>query len=213
MKKYKNYLFDADGTLFDSTELIYLCFNHTAKKMGHDPIPRDEVMKHIGVTLRDQMNIYFGQLENSLFEKYKTVHMDYQLSIYKDFIKPCPGVKETLEYLRSQKSHCVVVTSRMRNTLDLYLQELMLFEYFKFFVTPESTTLHKPNPEPAKKALELLGCEASDAVFIGDAVFDVECGNRAGIDTIFVEWSHTPVNDLPIKPTFTIKDMREICIQ
>jgi len=47
MQDYNYYLFDADGTLIDTTELIWRCFENTARTTGHEPIGRETTMTRI----------------------------------------------------------------------------------------------------------------------------------------------------------------------
>lgn len=211
LKKFSCYLFDADGTLFDTTELICQCFFNTAKIAGKPDLDRESILKYIGMTLRDQMEIHFGPLSEERFAYLRKFHMDYQLSIYKKYLKLCCGVLETLEYLKSQGARCAVVTSRFRASLELYLKDTGIFSYFEHFITPEITERHKPDPQPAQKALELLGCRADEAILIGDSTFDIECGNAAGTATAFVNWSLNDLKSLRVMPTYFLNDMQDLC--
>ncbi|MDO5577270.1 MAG: HAD-IA family hydrolase [Fibrobacter sp.] len=211
IREYDYYLFDADGTLFDTTELICRCFMHTAKSFGKT-VDEKTVRSHIGMTLKNQMNLYFGPLTDEEYEKYRILHMNYQLSIYRDYLVLCPGVKEALTALKQNGKKCAVVTSRLMDTLELYLKDTQMFDFFDIIVTPESTAKHKPEPEPALKALELLGgTNPQRAIFIGDASFDIQCGHGAGMDTVFVGWSSNDSSLFPVKPDYIINDMRLLC--
>jgi pyrophosphatase PpaX len=212
MKDYSFYLFDADGTLIDTTELIYKCFVHTCKIFGDMDVSRNDVVKNIGLTLRKQMEVYFGPLTDEQFAARAAEHMKYQLSIYPQYLRVFPTVVKGLEMLRECGKRCAVVTSRRRETLDLYLKKTGIFDYFEVFVTPENTAEHKPDPEPALAALGLLGArDKGEAVFIGDSEYDIECGKRAGIDTAFVEWSHNDPSAFPSSPTYCISDLTQLC--
>jgi pyrophosphatase PpaX len=209
-KKYSAFLFDADGTLIDTTEMIYKCFVHTLTRFSGPQPGRDEIVSSIGLPLYEQFEKYFGKLEKPRADEIARSHMEYQLSIADQYLRPFPSIAEGLSML--ERNHCrlAVVTSRRMDTLTLYLEKTGLLRYFKVLITPESTTRHKPHPAPAFKALELLGCTAKDALFIGDSSYDIECGSEAGIDTAFVQWSHTSETCLKIRPTMIIRDLREL---
>ncbi len=212
MKAYSCYLFDADGTLFDTTELICQCYFNTAKVAGIANLDKENVLRTIGMTLRDQMEIHFGPLTEERFRYLRGIHMDYQLSIYKKYLKLFCGVYESLKYLTERGRRCAVVTSRMRSSLDIYLKETGIFSFFEHFITPELTSRHKPDPQPALKALELLQCTPEESLFIGDSTFDIECGHSAGMATAFVRWSLNEPGTLRITPTYYLNDMRDLCI-
>jgi len=211
MKEFNYYLFDADGTLFDTTEMIVRCFMNTAEVHGL-PIPgRNAIISHVGMTLKAQMELYFGALSNEQFARLRETHMVYQLSIYKEYLKLCPGVAETLALLRKRGKKCAVVTSRMMQTLSIYLRDTGILNFFDVLITPESTKTHKPDPAPAHEAMRQLGAEVNETVFIGDSTFDIECGCSAGCSTAFVTWSQNHVNDLRAVPDYCVADMRELC--
>lgn len=211
MKKYDCYLFDADGTLIDTVELIYQCFVYTCKRFGNRDIEREEVIRHVGEPLRRQVEQYLGAMDDERYESIARAHMDYQLSIYPKYLRAFPGVAETLARLREQKHTLGVVTSRRKHTLDLYLRDTGLFDCFDILITPEDTLRHKPDPEPLLEALGRLHMDAGRAVYVGDSSFDIECGARAGLDTVFVNWSHTHPDSLAYRPTFFIDHMSDLC--
>ncbi len=212
MRDYMYYFFDADGTLLETTELIWQCFENTAKVTGHGPIGRETALKHIGLTLRDQMAVYFGILDDAEYDRYRTIHMDYQMSVYGQYLKLFPGVSDTLDKLKGKSKKLAIVTSRFRNSLDVYLRDTGIYDYFDVIISPESTKFHKPHSEPAIKALEELNALKSETLFVGDATFDIECGAGAGIDTAFVNWSINDPASLKKKPTWFINSMEDLIV-
>ena len=127
-----------------------------------------------------------------------------------DSVNPFPHVIDTLERLKSAGKKLAVVTSRRRFSLERILDSTGTAKYFDVLVTPEDTTRHKPDAEPALKALSLLGADKTSTVFIGDALYDICSGTSAGIDTIFVNWSHAQLSSLPVPPTWTIDSLQEL---
>jgi pyrophosphatase PpaX len=210
MKSYSAYLFDVDGTIIDTTELIYQCFRNTFEVFGKKGIDRASVIEHTGLTLRDQLEIYFGPLTDERFKEISAVHMTYQLAVYRNYLKPFAYVNDVLDALLKRGAKLGVVTSRRKDTLSLYLKETGLYEFFSAFVTPEVTDRHKPDPEPAHAALKLLGAEASDSLLVGDSVYDIACGNRAGCETALVPWGTVDGRDPETRPTYVLKDIREL---
>ncbi len=214
IKEYSCYLFDADGTLLDTTELIHQCFIFTCRKYGGFEISRERVTENIGLTLRRQTELYLGPLTD---DRYKTIggdHMKYQLSIYPQYLRLFPGVAKGLGLLRSRGKHCAVVTSRRRETLELYLRETGILGYFEALITPESTVKHKPDPEPVLAALsQLKVTDKGSVLLVGDSGFDIECGSRAGVDTAYVNRSHNDSLTLATRPTYVIDDFMQICAE
>ncbi len=211
VKEYDFYLFDADGTLFDTIDLIIRCFQYTAR-VYRLPVPdREAIISHVGMTLRKQMEHYFGELNDELFSRYRDTHMAYQLEIYREHLQLCPGVAEALACLQTRGKSCAVVTSRMLPTLSIYLKETGIFDYFSVLITPECTNRHKPDPQPAHEAIARLQGTPDRTLLVGDSSYDIECGSAAGVATAFVTWSYNPIASLREAPTCYISDMRELC--
>jgi len=212
MKDYTYYLFDADGTLFDTTELICQCFTYSLEKYGNMKKPKEELIKSIGMTLRSQFELHLGPLSNEWYDEIQQEHMRFQLSIYKDYLGAFPGVKQGLEILKKRNKRLAIVTSRKINSLSIFLKETEIFDYFEVIITPDETEKHKPEPEPALKAMSILGATNKQSVFIGDSLFDIQCGTNAGIDTAFVTYSKTKSDQLAVKPTYLINSFEDLCV-
>lgn len=211
MKSYETYLFDLDGTLLDSIDLIVETCRHNLQEVAGLDVEPDLVRRHVGIPLKDQYPIYLkGQPARYSMEEILRRHMDYQLKIWKDHLKLFPGVQETLAELNRRGARLAVVTSRRMATTELYTRDLGIWSYFHVFITPESTDAHKPDPEPAREALRQLGRTADRAVFVGDAVFDMACGHGAGCDTAYVDWGHLPPSEVKPVPTHVISRMSDL---
>ncbi|MCC8180854.1 MAG: HAD hydrolase-like protein [Planctomycetes bacterium] len=203
MREFKAYLFDADGTLMDTKELIYQSFAYTADQMGEKLGDKEYVVGTIGLPFATQIRMLIGDgRDDEFYTRAMSVYSEHMFSCYKDYITLFPGVREGLETLVEHGKLLALVTSRRREGLDRFMRFLDLDKFFAVVVTPEMTTAHKPSPEPAELALELLGAEAEESVFIGDADFDMVCGHDAGTATAFVSWGGNPLTSLSVKPDF-----------
>lgn len=208
MKDYDTYLFDADGTLFDTVDLICTCFQYIAGKYAGKTLARQTIIEGIGLPLFDQIAHHLGDAGDHgvIADDYR----DFQMSILDTSITLFPDVPETLQALKEAGKQLGIVTSRKRPSLETILEVTGTAGYFDILITPEDTSRHKPHAEPVLKAMALLGAEKDATVFTGDALYDICSGAGAGIDTVFVSWSHSPVASLPTPPTWTIDSMREL---
>ena len=211
MKTYDNYLFDADGTLFETTELIYKCFVYSLGKYADQQFSRGEIIAGIGLTLRKQFESHMGPITDQQFDVMQADHMNYQMGIYQNHLAPCPGVPDAIKELHAAGKKLAIVTARKIVSLSCFLRDTGIYDYFNVLITPDETKHHKPHPEPALKALDLLNAAPDKTLFIGDAKFDIECGHSAGIDTALVAWSHNKAAHMTVKPTFIIDSMLDLC--
>ena len=61
--------------------------------------------------------------------------------------------------------------------------------------------------------MALLNAQKEQSVFIGDSLFDIQCGTNAEIDTAFVTYSKTKSDQLAVKPTYLISSLEDLCVQ
>lgn len=212
MKTYKHYFFDLDGTLLNTVELIYQNFCQTCARYTGKEIARDEVLKYIGIPLLQQMKIYCGDRSDDEMEEILSFHRSYQRQIFREYLEIYPGVGETLELLSSRAETMAVVTSRNRESLIEYLEYFHLDTFFDLIVSPENTVRHKPAPDPLLYAIDQLAAEPRESLFVGDADFDILCGNRAGVDTAFALWGPNDPAMLEGQPSWQLEKIGDLLI-
>ncbi|CAA9462136.1 MAG: Inorganic pyrophospatase PpaX [uncultured Rubrobacteraceae bacterium] len=180
-------LFDFDGTLVDTTEMIHQSMRHaTISVLGRDDIPRETLLANVGQPLPRQMELIEAEKAELLLEAYRSHHEEHHDALIGEF----PGVEESLSRLRSAGILVAVVTSKRRTSVEMALKNFPgLRDIVDRFVTLEDTTQHKPNPEPLLRGLELLGGILKEsAAYIGDSPFDVRAAKAAGLTSVAVSW-------------------------
>ena len=180
-------LFDFDGTLVDTTEMIHQSMRHAASSvLGRDDIPRETLLAHVGQPLPRQMELIDAEKAELLLEAYRSHHEEHHDALIGEF----PGVEEALSRLRSSGIKVAVVTSKRRVSVEMALKNFPgLRNVVDRFVTLEDTTDHKPNPEPLLRGLELLGNVPKErAAYVGDSPFDVHAAKAAALTSFAVSW-------------------------
>jgi pyrophosphatase PpaX len=211
MKKYKALLFDCDGTLIDTEDLVFRSFEATLRQLFSKNIDRKTVQNNFGLPLKTQFEKFTGVDDDAVIQTAIEKYSDYQKGIIQGALNPFPGVREGLEQLYG-KVPLAVVTSRRRISLLPMLAGCGLEHFFNFTVCPEDTGRHKPDPEPAFFALEKLDLRADEVLFIGDSVFDSLCAHGAGMDFALVAWTGIDAGDLDRKPELKIKQVGDLDI-
>lgn len=179
-------LFDLDGTLIDSIALIVDAMHHAFEGFDGPHPSAAEWMLGIGTPLWLQLAQYArNEAEtNQLRDRYRA----FQMLNHDRYIKAYPGVAETLATLAARGLAMAIVTSKLDQLARRNLEYTGLAQYFPLVVGVESTTKHKPEPEPVLFALDRLGVPATETVFVGDSPHDVAAGNAAGVTTIAALW-------------------------
>ncbi len=180
-------LFDFDGTLVDTTEMIHQSMRHAASTvLGRKDIPRETLLAYVGQPLQRQMERIDAEKAGLLLEAYRRHHEENHDALIDEF----PGIVEALSRLRSAGTKVAVVTSKRRVSVEMALNNFPgLRDVVDRFVTMEDTKEHKPHPEPLLRGLKLLGGVPKDeAAYVGDSPFDVEAARAAGLTSVAVSW-------------------------
>jgi pyrophosphatase PpaX len=202
-------LFDLDGTLIDSIELILNSARHAFQgRDGH--VPSDaEWLTGVGIPLATMFRRYARDDAevDALIAKYR----EYQLANHDRLVKCYDQVLETVDFIRAAGHPVAVVTSKTGWLAKRGLDHVGLGPHFDVIVGCDICQRHKPDPEPVFIALEKLGYEPGEAAFVGDSVYDIEAGNAAGVTTIAALWGPFSREDLTAsRPTFFLDRMADL---
>ena len=200
-------LFDLDGTIIDSNEMIFQTFEKVFAEHLHQPITRDEIVTTFGRPLNEVFDEYMPGQGEALAELFRVYVKD-------DAIAPavlCPGVIPGLAMLKEKNLKLAIVTSKVKANVVQGLIDFDILQYFDVVVTPADTHEHKPHPAPALKALELLGVMPEQALMVGDSPYDIICGNEAGCQTAGVTYTaYNPQVLLDVNPNFMIDSVMQL---
>jgi pyrophosphatase PpaX len=182
--RYPTVLFDLDGTLIDSGEIILSSFRYATRTVLEREIP-DEVLAAAigGSNIYEQMRAF----DESRADELVRVYREHNEPLHDDLVA-FEGIERVLERLTSEGRRLGIVTAKRRRTVDLAFALLPLERHFDAVVTSEQTEQHKPHPEPVLTALALLGSQPAQAAFVGDSPFDMSAGKAAGVFTVAVSW-------------------------
>lgn len=178
-------LFDLDGTLIDSIELILSSMEFALKDRDRMPT-RSQWTAGIGTPLREQLAPWCNSdadLEAVIqrYRQYQDMHLETLTSVY-------PQVLEVVRWARGMRHPLALVTSKGRYMTERSLVHTGLDNIFDIIVTVEDTARHKPEPEPVWFALEKLGAAAENSLFVGDSPHDMHAGRAAGVLTAAATW-------------------------
>ncbi|MBB6673158.1 pyrophosphatase PpaX [Cohnella nanjingensis] len=179
-------LFDLDGTIIDTNELIIQAFLYALKGIVPPAFSRDEIIPLMGQTLLSQMRQFSGREEvNELLASYR----EYSLHHHDEMVSLFPGVEQVVPLLKAHGLKLGVVTTKMRETTERALKLLGLYDYMDVIVTLDDVTHPKPHAEPVENALRALGEDPSGALMVGDSGVDILSALAAGAIPVGVAWS------------------------
>lgn len=180
-------LFDLDGTLIDSRELILASYRHTMA-VHLASVPPDEAwLRTMGTPLAVQLRDFARDEEQAT--AMLATYREHNARIHDRLVRSFGGVAETLRRLRERGFRLAVVTSKLGESAERGLQACGLSpEWFDALVTASDPVPHKPDPAPVRLALDRLDESPGRALFVGDSVWDLRAGRAAGVLTAAALW-------------------------
>lgn len=178
-------LFDLDGTLIDTNELIIATYLHTLEKYYPSRYKREDVLPFIGPSLHEVFSTMDPDRVEEMILEYRT----YNLANHDLLTKEFPGVLDTVQTLKEKGYKLGIVTTKLHDTVLKGLRLMELEEYFECIVALDHVNKAKPDPEPILKALEQLDSRPEEALMVGDNFHDVLAGKNAGTKTAGVAWT------------------------
>lgn len=179
-------LFDLDGTLIDSVELIRRCWRHTLDSFGLEGVPDSAFLSQMGRPLESVMELVAGGARR--VAEMAACYRAFQVERHDDFLALYDGVLTMVEALVQRGTTLAVVTSKPCGAARRGLEFAGLAPYFELVIGAESVQRHKPDPAPVLAALHALGAAPQEAAMIGDSPFDVRAGAAAGTRTAACLW-------------------------
>ena len=208
MNKYKVLLFDLDGTLCDTDEMIVQTMQAIYKEFK--PVKernREELYYFSGPPIRDTLaNEFPDQDPDYMYDVFKKVSKGF----YKDYVYPYKDEIEILTALKEKDYRLGVVTNKGL-PLTIYSLEICHIEsLFDVIISADDVAIPKPDPTGINKALEKLGIKNKEEVlYIGDNDIDYVTASNAGVDTLLVTWGPRTINVLD-KAKYLAKSYNDI---
>lgn len=184
MKKFKGYIFDVDGTITSSNDLIFASFNHVTKKYLGRTYSNEEITALFGPTedviLKEWMKDDYEDARKDYYDFYEKNH-DRMAKIF-------PGIKEILNAIKNKNYPIGIFTGKGRQSTAISLKAIGIYDYFDLIVTGDDVENHKPSPEGIIKCVNHFNLDTESVLMIGDAPADIIAAREAGVKVASVLW-------------------------
>ena len=177
-------VFDLDGTVVDTVELIVKSFRYATSTVLGRVLPDEFIIAGVGRPLRTQMERLSADHAQELYDVYR----EYNHRRHDELIRGYDGIEEVLDALKAAGRRTGIVTSKSRDTTAMAFRAVGLEARFDVVVTASDTTEHKPSPAPLQLCLQRLGATAAGSIYVGDSPYDIQAGVAAGMTTAAVAW-------------------------
>lgn len=183
--KINTVLFDLDGTLINTNELIISSFLHTLHTYYPNQYKREDVLPFIGPSLHDTFSSIDKDRVEELIQCYRQFNHDH----HDELVEEYETVYDTVKILREKGYKIGIVTTKIRETTNMGLKLTKLNSFFDVIVTIDDVENVKPHPEPIQKAIRLLEAKPEETLMVGDNHHDIVGGKNAGVKTAAVAWT------------------------
>lgn len=194
-------IFDVDGTLVDSQEMIFAAFTYAYEGLGFDVPDRTTALGFVGMSLEKifpNLSPELSQADHdALAQGYRDAYAHIRKTRGSNATSPFfPGAKAALDALQQEDwTILAVATGKSKRGLDKLIAGYGLEGYFQSQQTADHHP-SKPHPAMVQACLSETGVAADRAVMIGDTTFDMDMGRAAGVKTIGVSWGYHPTESL-----------------
>jgi pyrophosphatase PpaX len=207
VKHLKCIVFDMDGTLTQTNQLIYDSFNYIAQKYAGRKYSIPEITAMFGPPEEEALLAIVRP------EQIDTVMKDY-LAFYRthhnQLAQIYPGMENILNSIKDRGKMLALFTGKGTPTTTITLQEFRIDKYFDYVVTGNDVVKRKPSSEGLFKIMKHFALQPDEMLMVGDSVSDVKAAHEAGVKIAVVVWdSYAKEKVLQMKTDFVFNDTKE----
>lgn len=181
---FKGYIFDIDGTLTSTNDLIFASFNHVTQMFLDRYYTNEEIIQLFGPT----EDYILEKLMGDKFEDAKTEYYKFYETMHEKMADSYPGIKDLVIKIKEAGLPLGIYTGKGRTSSIITLKKIGLFEAFDLLVSGDDVAEHKPSPEGIKQFAQKFNLETNDILMIGDAPADIIAAKTAGAKSASVLW-------------------------
>ena len=208
-------LFDLDGTLVDTAPDLMGAHNYVMKKFGYSSKSVEDIRNLVG----KGASVLIGRsIWGSAKKEFSKVTDDkIKKEMVKEFIsyygknivnqsKLIGGVKEFLDWAKSNNISMGVCTNKQEHLAVDLLKKIKIYDYFEYVAGGNTFDYCKPDPRHLTNIIEIMGGEIKKSLMFGDSENDADAAKSAGIPMILLEDGYTDKKVSQIHHDFLIKD-------
>jgi HAD superfamily hydrolase (TIGR01509 family) len=177
-------LFDIDGTLVDSNYVHIATWSRALAQLG-EPVDSWRIHRAIGMDSAKLLDALLCERADDLGAAAKDLHHRYFLDAA-DQLRPFAGATELLRTVSERGLRVVLATSAPQDELDVLKKVLGIDDAIAQTTSASDVASAKPDPDIVHAALAKAGATASEAMMVGDSVWDIQSAARAGVQCVAV---------------------------
>jgi len=178
-------IFDMDGTLIDSGNVITNTINYVRNSLGLSSLTKDIMLEQLNNPDINSAEFFYGTSkftdeQTELFTKYYDENCVNDIVLY-------DGIEDLLIDLKGKYILSVATNASVQFAKKM-LDFLNISQYFQLIVGADMVDTPKPSPDMLVKTLEILNIKKEEAMLVGDSMKDARAAQNANMDFILVNW-------------------------
>lgn len=173
-------LFDLDGTILDTRDLIFASYRYAFWVGLGERVSEQELLTHFGRPLHEQIKIMRPKLSDDGVHRIAEIYRDHNHREHDKMVRIVPGADRVLGILAARGHRLGIVTSKRLQMTEYGLKRFGLWDLFSVVIHAENTPRHKPHPDPVRLAMEALKSVPDETWMIGDSPYDMASASAAG---------------------------------
>ncbi|MBD5129697.1 MAG: HAD family hydrolase [Ruminococcaceae bacterium] len=206
---YKTVIFDYDFTLGDSAYGIAVSCNYALGKLGFAEKTGEEIRRTIGLSLKEVFRALTGSDSEETAKRFAELFRERADEIMTDSAVMYEDALPTLSEFRARGFKTAIVTSKFHYRIDEILRKFSAESLIDEIVGGDDVSREKPDPEGLLKAVEALGIDKREVLYVGDSLVDAKTAQSAGVDFAAV-LTGTTTDFSDYDSVFIARNLREI---
>ncbi len=203
---FSTFIFDVDGTLAQTNQLIFESFRHVAKKYLNKVVSDEDIIALFGPT-EDVI------LKEWMKDKYETARKDYFEFYYNEhdkYVKQFDGLEQVLQQILSHKKNLAIFTGKGADSTRITLEKIGFTKYFEIIADGDNVENHKPAPDGIQNVIKHFGVNEEEVLMIGDSPHDISASRSANVKIASVVWdSYAKEEVISLNPDFVFHNVEE----
>ncbi|TCS95687.1 pyrophosphatase PpaX [Hazenella coriacea] len=203
---YRAILFDLDGTLLNTNQLILASFMHTLEHHCPGKYTEQDVLAIMGEPLIDMMRRFDDRQAEQMVETYQK----HNIENHDHYVEPFPHVVEVIKQINQAGIPMAVVTNKRRPVVEMGLRLFGLDAWMDEVICVGDAPQAKPEPDLLLLAMERIQMKPEECLMVGDSRYDLMAAQKAGVACAGVSWS-LHLDDLQkYRPDYMLDDLRDL---
>lgn len=202
-------LFDLDGTILDTHELIFETFKQTFMALApHLDTDSIDYQTFIGPPIDIMFSKYLDddQIDDAIAYFRKT-----NIALHETYVTLYPNIELVLKALKAKGYNIAIVSNKIQSSIRYGLELFGLSDYFDYIVGFDDVSTPKPHPQGIQMCLEHYNIDAAQAIMVGDAIGDIKAAKSANCLSAMVTYSlHSKEEIQAAKADVYLDDMKDL---